>query len=76
MCHAQPVRRKADRLVEALPKVLDAALRHLSPRSDMAKALAYGTKRWPALSRFLGDSRLPVPRCAQIEVSFSESLAR
>jgi hypothetical protein len=49
---------KSRPLVEALREVLDAALRHLSPRSDMAKAIAYGTKRWPALSRFLGDDRL------------------
>jgi transposase len=47
-------------LVEALREVLDAALRHLSPRSDMAKAIAYGAKRWPALSRFLGDGRLEI----------------
>lgn len=47
-------------LVEALREVLDAALRHLSPRSDMAKAIAYGTKRWPALARFLGDGRLEI----------------
>nr|WP_276040295.1 IS66 family transposase [Sphingomonas sp. GM_Shp_1] len=47
-------------LVEALREVLDAALRHLSPRSDMAKAIAYGTKRWQALSRFLGEGRLEI----------------
>jgi len=43
-----------------LREVLDAALRHLSPNSDMAKAIAYGTKRWPALSRFLDDGRLEI----------------
>ncbi|WP_409530301.1 IS66 family transposase [Sphingomonas sp.] len=47
-------------LVEALRDVLDTALRRLSPKSDMAKAIAYGTKRWPALSRFLGDGRLEI----------------
>ncbi|MGN8000460.1 IS66 family transposase [Sphingomonas sp. 22176] len=47
-------------LVEALRAVLDAALRRLSPKSDMAKAIAYGTKRWPALSRFLDDGRLEI----------------
>ena len=26
----------------------------------MAKAIAYGTKRWPALARFLGDGRLEI----------------
>ena len=26
----------------------------------MAKAIAYGTKRWPALSRFLDDGRLEI----------------
>jgi transposase len=47
-------------LVDDLRAVLDTALRGLSPRSDMAKAIAYGTKRWPALSRFLGDGRLEI----------------
>ena len=47
-------------LVNELREVLNAALRHLSPRSDMAKAIVYGTKRWPALSRFLDDGRLEI----------------
>lgn len=47
-------------LVDALRDVLDAALRRLSPKSDMAKAIAYGTKRWPALCRFLDDGRLEI----------------
>ncbi|PTW45326.1 transposase IS66-like protein, partial [Sphingomonas faeni] len=36
------------------------ALRRLSPKSDMAKAIAYGTKRWLALCRFLDDGRLEI----------------
>ncbi len=32
----------------------------MSPKSDMAKAIAYGTRRWPALCRFLGDGRLEI----------------
>ena len=51
---------KSRRLVDELRAVLDAALRRLSPKSDMARAIAYGTKRWPALSRFLGDGRLEI----------------
>ncbi|MGW8278823.1 IS66 family transposase [Sphingomonas aurantiaca] len=47
-------------LVDALRETLDAALRRLSPKSDMAKAIAYGTKRWPALCRFLDDGRLEI----------------
>ena len=47
-------------LIETLRKVLDDALRHLSPKSDMAKAIAYGTKRWGALTRFLNDGRLEI----------------
>ena len=47
-------------LVDALREVLDAALRRLSPKSDMAKAIAYGTRRWPALCRFLDDGRLEI----------------
>ena len=41
-------------------EVLDASLRRLSPKSDMARAIAYGTKRWTALSRFLDDGRLEI----------------
>jgi len=51
---------KSRPLVDALREVLDAGLRRLSSRSDMAKAIAYGTKRWPALSRFLDDGRLEI----------------
>jgi transposase len=47
-------------LVDALREILDAALRQLSPKSDMAKAIAYGTKRWLALCRFLDDGRLEI----------------
>ena len=47
-------------LVTALRDVLDASLRRLSPKSDMAKAIAYGIKRWPALCRFLDDGRLEI----------------
>ena len=42
------------------PAFKDAALRRLSPKSDMARAIAYGTKRWPALCRFLADGRLEI----------------
>lgn len=41
--------------VEELRSVIDDALRRLSPKSAMAKALAYGRKRWDALSRFLDE---------------------
>ena len=47
-------------LVDALREVLDAALRRLSPKSDMARAIAYGTRRWPALCRLLDDGRLEI----------------
>lgn len=47
-------------LVDALREVLHTALRRLSPKSDMARAIAYGTKRWPALCRFLNDGRLEI----------------
>lgn len=46
--------------IEALRAVLDEALRRLSPKSEMAKAIAYGTKRWRALLRFLDDGRLEI----------------
>jgi len=33
-------------LIEALRTTLDDALRRLSPKSEMAKAIAYGRKNW------------------------------
>lgn len=42
-------------LIADLRVVIDDALRRLSPKSAMAKALAYGRKRWVALTRFLDD---------------------
>ena len=41
--------------VEALRSVIDDALRRLSPKSAMAKALTYGRKRWVALTLFLDE---------------------
>src|SRR3546814_15301899 len=37
--------------IDALRGAIDDALRRLSPKSAMAKALAYGRKRWDALTR-------------------------
>jgi Transposase IS66 family/Putative transposase of IS4/5 family (DUF4096)/IS66 C-terminal element len=39
---------------------IDDALRRLSPKSAMAKALAYGRKRWTVLTRFLDDGRAEI----------------
>ncbi len=47
-------------LIAELRGVLDDALRRLSPKAAMAKAIVYGTKRWPALTRFTGDGRLEI----------------
>ncbi len=47
-------------LVGALRDVLDATPRRLSPMSDIAKAIVYGTKRWPAFCRFLDDGQLEI----------------
>ena len=41
--------------VEELRIAIDDALRRLSPKSAMAKALAYGRKRWDALTRYLDE---------------------
>ena len=41
--------------IDALRGVIDDALRRLSPKSAMVKALAYGRKRWDALTRFLDE---------------------
>ena len=38
--------------IDALRAAIDDALHRLSPKSAMAKALAYGRKRWTALTRF------------------------
>jgi transposase len=47
-------------LITDLRTVLNDALRRLSPKSLMAKAIVYGTKRWAALTRFLDDGRLEI----------------
>jgi transposase len=47
-------------LVKALRASLDDALRRLSPKSEMAKAIAYGRRRWTALTQFLDDGRLEI----------------
>ena len=47
-------------IVDALRAALDDALRRLSPKSEMAKAISYGVKLWPALLRFLDDGRLEI----------------
>jgi transposase len=41
--------------VDALRSVIDDALRRLSPKSAMAKALTYGRKRWDALTLYLAE---------------------
>ncbi len=56
-------RRRQDRtarLILELQQALDDALRRLSPKSEMAKAIAYGRKRWIALTRFCADGRLEI----------------
>jgi hypothetical protein len=47
-------------LIEALRTALDDALRRLSPKSEMAKAITYGRKRWTAQTRFLDNGRLEI----------------
>jgi transposase len=47
-------------MIAELRTVLDDALRRLSPKSVMATAIAYGTKRWTALTRFLDDGHLEI----------------
>lgn len=57
----QQHRQKRSRpLVDELCSVIDDALRRLSPKSAMAKALAYGRKRWIALTRFLDEGRAEI----------------
>lgn len=47
-------------LVDGLCETFNVALRRLSPKSDIAKAIAYGTKRWPALYRYIDDGCLKI----------------
>ena len=41
--------------VNALRSIIDDALRRLSPKSNLAKALSYGRKRWDALTRYIDE---------------------
>jgi transposase len=47
-------------LIAELRKILDDAHRRLSPKSVMAIAIAYGTKRWTALTQFLDNGQLEI----------------
>jgi hypothetical protein len=63
--HQPDIRRRSrqDRtmpLIEELQLALDTALRGLLPKCEMAKGIAYGRKRWVALTRFAGDGRLEI----------------
>lgn len=53
-------RRRSAPLIDDLHCALFDAFRRLSPKSEMAKAIAYGTKRWASLTRFLEDGRLEI----------------
>lgn len=44
-------------MIQAFRPALDDALRRLSPKSEIAKAIAYGRKRWTALTQFHHDGR-------------------
>ena len=47
-------------LIAELRKILDDAHRRLSPKSVMAIAIAYGTKRWAAFTHFLDNGQLEI----------------
>ena len=47
-------------MIVELRAVLDDAHRRLSPKSVVAVAIAYGTKRWTALTRFIDDGSLEI----------------
>lgn len=55
---ARQVRTKP--LIDGLRAFLDDTLRRLSPKSAMAKAISYGTKRWVALTRFVDNGLLEI----------------
>lgn len=52
-------------LVDELRSAIGDALRRLSPKSAMVKALTYGRKRWIALTRFLDDGRAEIDKFAE-----------
>jgi transposase len=61
----QKVRQERSRpLIAELRKILDDAHRRLSPKSVMALAIAYGTKRWTALTQFLDNGSLEIDNSA------------
>jgi transposase len=47
-------------LIAELRAILDNAHHRLSPKSVMATAIAYGTKRWIALTQFLDNGQLEI----------------
>lgn len=52
---------------DSLRATIDDALRKLSPRSGMARALRYGVKLWAAPTRFLTDDRLETATANGVE---------
>jgi len=56
--------------VNELRSVVDDALRRLSPKSNMAKALSYGRKRQDALTRFIDEG------AAEIDNNIAERAIR
>ena len=61
---------KARPLVDELRSAIDDALRRLSPKSAMAKALVYGRKRWTALTCYLDEG------AAEIDNNIAERAMR
>lgn len=61
---------RAAPVTEALRIALDEALLRLSPKSEVAKAIAYGRKRWTALTRFVNDG------CLEIDNNIAERAMR
>ena len=61
---AEPEERRRYRDAHARPVLdefkvwLDTEQRRLAPKSELAKAMRYLTKRWPAFTRYLDDGRL------------------
>lgn len=62
--------------IEQLRVAIDDALRRLSPRSAMAKALAYGRRRWDALTRFLDEGSAEIDNSAPVAATGPRPLAR
>jgi transposase len=60
------------RLVSELEKWMGAERARVSRHAELAKAIDYMLKRWPAFTRLLADGRIcPIPQCSRASIARS-----